>query len=48
MKGLTFIEILVVGYWYLLDEWSYDLYVYYVEQVGVQPRYAFKKVFNKL
>lgn len=48
MNGLTLIEILIVGYWYLLDNWSYVTFMYYTKQVGMLPKYAFKKVQGKL
>lgn len=44
---LTIIESIVVLYWYLIDIRAFHDYKYYLS-VGVQAKYAFKKVFNNL
>lgn len=44
---LTILENLVVLYWYLLDIRAFQDYQYWLS-VGMQAKYAFKKVKNKL
>ena len=44
---LSIIENLIVLYWYLLDIQAFQEYKYWVE-LGLQVKYAFKKVYNKL
>lgn len=47
MKELSILENLIVFYWFLLDINAYGQFNYWVNS-GVQIKYAFKKVYNKL
>ena len=43
---MSILREITVAYWYLFDNWRFDTYQYYIN-IGVQPKYAFEKVFNK-
>lgn len=45
--GLTIIEHLVVFYWFLLDIRAFQEYQYWID-AGLQVKYAFQKVYNKI
>lgn len=44
---LSIIEHLIVFYWWLLDVRAFQEFEYW-KSTGVQIKYAFKKVYNKL
>lgn len=44
MDGLTFFEHCTLLYWYLLDNWAYTQYLFYVNDMGLLPKYAVEKV----
>jgi len=44
---LSIIELIIVLYWYLLDIRAFQEYEYW-KSAGLQAKYAFKKVYNKL